>query len=286
MNMNLFEEIEEKYIECFDKVRLHTIIIGSGEPIILLHGFPDFWYGWKDIIIGLKDSYKLIVPDTRGINLSDKPEDEKSYTTDILVEDIKILSEKLNLGKFTLVGHDWGGAIAWAFGHKHPTLLKKLIILNAPHPKVFTNKIQTNAKQRRSSGYIFQLLKPGGEQSLLKNDMMGLKAAVFGTTRNKNAFTEEDKQKYIEAWSRPNSILCGVNYYRASRYTKEPAGIIEVPTLVIHGMKDNFIRPVILEGLDEYVEDLTIVKADNASHWVMHDEPALVNSSIKEFLIN
>ena len=286
MIMSLFEEMEEKYIECFDKVRLHTIITGSGEPIILLHGFPDFWYGWKDIIIGLKDSYKLIMPDTRGINLSDKPEDVKSYATDILVEDIRILSEKLNLGKFTLVGHDWGGAIAWAFGYKHPTLLKKLIILNAPHPKVFTNKIQKNAKQRRSSGYIFQLLKPGGEQGLLKNDMMGLKAAVFGTARNRNAFTEIDKQKYIEAWSQPNSILCGVNYYRASRFTQEPAGIIKVPTLVIHGMKDNFIRPVTLEGLDEYVEDLTIVKADNASHWVMHDEPELVNSSIREFLTN
>ncbi len=282
--MSLFEEKEEKYIECVGGVKLHTIIIGSGEPIVFLHGFPDFWYGWKDIILDLKDDFKLVIPDTRGINLSDKPEGVENYTTDILVKDIKILSEKLKLGKFTLVGHDWGGAIAWAFGHKYPKLLKKLIIINAPHPKVFMNKLRKNAKQRRSSGYIFQLIKPGGEQSLLKNDMMGLKAAVFGTVRNKNAFTEKDKQKYIESWSQPKSILCGVNYYRASTNNLEPADVIEVPTLVIHGMKDNFIRPVILEGLGEFVKDLTIVKAENASHWVMHDEPELVASNIREYL--
>ena len=282
--MEIFGEMEEKCIECYDGVKLHTVVIGSGEPIVLLHGFPDFWYGWKEIILGLKDDFKLIVPDTRGINLSDKPEGVENYTTDILVEDIKILTEKLKIGKFTLVGHDWGGAIAWAFGSVYPELLKNLIIINAPHPTIFIKKIQKNAKQRRSSGYISQLIKPGGELSLLKNAMMGLKAAVFGTARNKNAFTEEDKQKYIESWSRPNSILCGVNYYRASRNSQRSIGNIEVPTLVIHGMKDNFVRPVVLEGLTEHVKDLKIVKVDRASHWVMHDEPNLVNSSIKEFV--
>lgn len=282
--MKGLSEMEEKYIEVSEGIKLHTIIIGTGEPIILLHGFPDFWYGWKDIILGLKEEFKLIVPDTRGINLSSKPKDIEDYKAEILIEDIKILSEKLDLGVFTLVGHDWGGAIAWGFGFKYPKLLKKLVIINAPHPKIFQEKIKSNAKQRRSSGYIFQLLKPGGEQALLKNNMMGLKAAVFGTTRRKNAFTEEDKQKYIEAWSQPDSILCGVNYYRANVNIESISGIIEVPTLVIHGMKDNFVRPTILEGLSKYVKDLTIIKAEKSSHWVMHDEPEIVISSIKEFV--
>ena len=281
---NLFDEITEEYVECYNGIKLHTIIIGNGEPIILLHGFPDFWYGWKNVILGLKDDFKLIVPDTRGINLSDKPESEDDYKIDILVEDIKELANKLNIKEFTLVGHDWGGAIAWAFGYKYPKMLKKLIIINAPHPAIFRKKIEKNAKQRRSSGYIFQLLKPGGEQSLLKNDMMGLKAAVFGTTKKKNAFTEEDKQKYIEVWSKPNSILCGVNYYRANRRIEQSAGIIDVPTLVIHGMKDIFVRSIVLEALPEYVKNLKIVKAENSSHWVNHDDPELVISSIKDFL--
>ena len=284
--MEIFNQIEEKYIEGYNGVKLHTVIIGNGEPIILLHGFPDFWYGWKYVILGLQDDFQLIIPDTRGINLSDKPEGAKNYQIDILVDDIKELANKLNIKKFTLVGHDWGGAISWAFGYKYPELLNKLVIINAPHPKIFRKKIEKNPKQRRSSGYIFQLLKPGGEQSLLKNEMMGLKAAVFGTARKKNAFTEEDKQKYIDSWSQPNSILCGVNYYRANRTIEQSAENIEVPTLVIHGMKDNFVRPIVLEGLPEFVKNLQIVKAEKSSHWVMHDEPDLVASSIKDFVIN
>jgi pimeloyl-ACP methyl ester carboxylesterase len=282
--MNVFKKMEEKYIECYEGVKLHTLFFGKGEPLILLHGFPDFWYGWKNIILELMGEYKLVVPDTRGINLSSKAKEIEAYKTDILVEDIKILSEKLNFSSFTLAGHDWGGVIAWAFGFKYPKLLKRLIILNAPHPRVFRKKIQGNTKQRRSSGYIFQLLKPGGEQSLLKNDMNGLKAAVFGTSRRKGAFTEEDKQKYIESWSQPDSILCGVNYYRANVNIEQSSGVIEVPTLVIHGMKDNFVRPTVLEGLEKYVKNLTIIKAEKSSHWVMHDEPELVASSIKDFI--
>ena len=284
--MERFNIAEDRFVEGYNGVKLHTVIIGTGDPIILLHGFPDFWYGWKNVILGLQDDFQLIVPDTRGINLSDKPEGAENYKIDLLVEDIKELASKLNITKFTLVGHDWGGAISWAFGTKYPELLKKLVIINAPHPKIFRKKLEDNPKQRKSSGYIFQLLKPGGEQSLLKNDMMGLKGAVFGTTRKKNAFTKEDKERYIEAWSQPNSILCGVNYYRANRSVEQSTGNIDVPTLVIHGMKDIFIRPTVLEGLSEFVKDLQIIKAEESSHWVMHDEPELIASSIKDFVLS
>ena len=277
------ESFEEKYIEV-NGVKLHTMITGSGEPLILLHGFPDFWYAWKDIILGLKDDFKLIVPDTRGINLSDKPEGEENYEVDILANDIIELSKKLNLGKFTLVGHDWGGVIGYYFAHKYPEYLKKLIICNSSHPAIHMKKMKTDGKQRRSGGYLAQLMKPGIEESFFRNDMLALKGMVFGTARRKGAFTEEDKQKYIEAWSQPNAILNGINYYRANKRISKIIGNIEVPTLVIHGMKDNFIRPIILEGLSDYVKNLKIVKAEGASHWVMHDAPELVVSSIREFV--
>lgn len=277
------ESIEEKYFEV-NGVKLHTIIAGSGEPLILLHGFPDFWYGWKYVIEGLKDDFKLIVPDTRGINLSDKPEGVENYEIDILANDIIELSKKLNLGKFTVVGHDWGGVIAYYLAYKYPECLKKLIICNSSHPAVHRKKMQTDDKQRRSGGYLTQLMKPGAEESFFRNDMLALKGIVFGTSRRKGAHTEEDKQKYIEAWSQPNSILNGINYYRANKRISKIIGNIEVPTLVIHGMKDNFIRPITLEGLSDYVKDLKIVKAERASHWVMNDAPELVCSSIREFV--
>ena len=192
------EAIQEKYIEV-NGIKLHTIILGSGEPIILLHGFPDFWYGWKNVISGLREDFKLIVPDTRGINLSDKPEGVESYDITLLADDIVKLSKKLNLGKFTLVGHDWGGVIAYYFAFKYPDLLKKLIICNSAHPAVHRKKMKTDEKQRRSGGYLAQLMKPGAEESFFRNDMMALKASVFGTSRKKDAFTEEDKQKVLDS---------------------------------------------------------------------------------------
>ncbi len=130
--MNLFKEIEEVYIDT-NGIKLHTIVIGSGEPIILLHGFPEFWFCWKSVIPELKENFKLIIPDMRGYNLSDKPNDVKKYKMEYLIGDIKGLIEELNLKRVYLAGHDWGGVVAWAFAEKYPELLKKLIIINAPH---------------------------------------------------------------------------------------------------------------------------------------------------------
>ena len=280
--MNLFNEIEEKFIET-NGIKLHTIIVGSGEPLILLHGFPDFWYGWKNVILGLKDEFKLIVPDMRGYNLSDKPEGIENYKLEILIEDIKGLSEELGFTEFNLAGHDWGGMVSWALAEKYPEILKKLIILNAPHPKIFRKLITKNNAQRKASGYIVRFLKEG-ENFLFENNFQALQLSVFGTAKNKKAFSEFDKEKYIEAWSQPGALNGGVNYYRANRRYDEWSGIINVPTLVIFGMKDVFVLPKVLEGLEDFIKDLKIVRIENASHWVMHDDPELVNSSIQSFL--
>jgi pimeloyl-ACP methyl ester carboxylesterase len=283
----LFDEIEEEYIET-NGIKLHTIMIGSGEPIILLHGFPEFWYCWKDIIPGLKEKYRLIIPDMRGYNLSDKPEGIEKYTLKILVDDIKGLAGALKLGKFYLAGHDWGGVVAWGFAEKYPHLLKKLIILNAPHLLIFQNLLSKDKTQQKASGYIFRFLQPNGENFLFEKDFQALKLAVFGMTTNKNAFSDFDKQKYIEAWSQPGAITAGVNYYRASvgnlSSAEEWNGIIKIPTLVIHAMKDMALTPKILEGLEEFVRDCKIVRIENASHWVLVDAPQSVISSILEFI--
>jgi len=280
--MELLNEIEEKFVET-NNIKLHTIVIGEGPPLVLLHGFPDFWYGWKSVITSLKKYYKLIIPDMRGYNLSDKPEGVEKYKIEILVEDIKGLIESLSLGKVFLAGHDWGGVVAWAFAEKYPELLQKLAILNAPHMKIFQQKLRTDKKQQKASFYIFEFLKPDGEKFLFKDDYKWLKFAVFEGMKNKSNLTDFDKEQYLSAWTQPGAILGGVNYYRANVSFDDWTGKIAVPTLVIHGMKDSAVLSSVLNGLSDYVDDLKIVRAENSSHWVMHDQPELVVSSFKEF---
>jgi pimeloyl-ACP methyl ester carboxylesterase len=278
--MELFDEIEEKLIKT-NGIKLHTVMIGEGPPLVLLHGFPDFWYGWKSVISGLKKNYKLIIPDMRGYNLSDKPEGVDKYKMGFLIDDIKGLIESLSLGKVFLAGHDWGGAVAWAFAEKNPDMLQKLAILNAPHMKIFQQKLRTDKKQQKASFYIFEFLKPNGEQFVIKDDYKWLKWAVF--SGSKKDFTDFDKEQYLSAWAQPGAILGGVNYYKANTSFKDFTGKITVPTLVIHGMKDVAVLSSVLDGLSDYVDDLKIVRVEDSSHWVMHDQPELVISSFKDF---
>ena len=282
--MDFFKEIKDVYIDT-NGIKLHTIVIGSGEPLILLHGFPEFWYCWKSVIPGLKEKFKLIIPDMRGYNLSDKPNDVKKYKMEYLIGDIKGLIEELNLKRVYLAGHDWGGVVAWAFAEKYPELLKKLIILNAPHPKIFQKSLRTDKKQQEASSYIFEFLKPQAEKKLYEDDYRRLKKVVFEDMYSKTNFTEFDKEKYIEAWSQPGAILGGVNYYRANTSFDEWTGIIELPTLVIWGMKDVALLPQQLEGLSDYVKNLKIVRSENSSHWITHDDPDLIISSMKQFIL-
>ncbi|MHA1321105.1 MAG: alpha/beta fold hydrolase, partial [Promethearchaeota archaeon] len=226
--MELFDEIEEKLIET-NGIKLHTVMIGEGPPLVLLHGFPDFWYGWKSVISGLKSDYKLIIPDMRGFNLSDKPKGVSNYKIELLIDDIKGLIESLNLGKVYLAGHDWGGAVAWAFAEKYPDMLQKLAILNAPHMKIFQQKLRTDKKQQKASFYIFEFLKPDREKFLFKDDYKWLKFAVFEGMINKKDFTDFDKEQYLKAWGQPGAILGGVNYYRANTSFKDSTGKITVP---------------------------------------------------------
>ncbi|MHA2282547.1 MAG: alpha/beta fold hydrolase [Promethearchaeota archaeon] len=302
----LFDEIEEVYVET-NGIKLHTVLIGSGRPIILLHGFPDFWYGWRDIMLGLKDEYRLIVPDLRGYNLSDKPKGIENYTLELLIEDIKGLSESLKLGKFYLVGHDWGGPIAWAFAGMFPELLEKLILINGPHPFVIRDLIAKDNDQRNASSYIFEFIKPNSANILMDNDFQILRAVMTMDFQNlpdlfkgsianidseipkrESTFSDFDMRKYVEAWSQPGAINAGLDYYRASvteqLLGKGWNGEINVPTLVIHGMKDVALTPKILNCLEDYVKDLKIVKIEDASHWVMVDAPDIVNSNIRKFI--
>ncbi len=282
--MNVLNEIEHLHVEV-NNIQLHVATIGVGKPLFLLHGFPDFWYGWKSLIPLLKDTYKLIIPDLRGYNLSDKPKGVENYDMNILIEDLINLVDYFKFDEIYLAGHDWGGVIAWCFAEKYPDRVEKMMILNAPHPKIFQEQLSKNKAQQRASFYIFEFLKPHGEQFVIKNDFKWLKWAVFSGMDKKKDFTEYDKQKYLKAWSEPGAIEGGVNYYRANLNFKAWTGKIKVPTIVIHGMDDVAVLPSVLDGLDEYVKNLKIVKVEKASHWVMHDVPELIAKNIKDYFI-
>jgi pimeloyl-ACP methyl ester carboxylesterase len=240
-----------------------------------------------------------VAPDMRGYNLSSKPAELDQYQVKYMVEDLRALAEKLGHKKFTLVAHDWGGVIAWAFAIAHPDYLDKLVIINAPHPGVFGRELQNNPAQQKASQYMLMFRSPQAEATLSANNYAALVQAVLGAGLKNGTFTEEDKKAYLEAWSQPGALTGGLNYYRAARVGPPTGGEdkssgsfaqgmpslnVKVPTLVIWGEKDTALLTGNLEGLDKYVPQLTIKRIPDGTHWVIHEQPALVNGYIHEFI--
>jgi pimeloyl-ACP methyl ester carboxylesterase len=282
----------DRYAEV-NGVRLHYVEQGKGPLILFLHGFPEFWYSWKDLLADFGRDHHAIALDMRGYNLSAKPEPLDAYRVPVIVEDIRALAVALKAGKFVLVGHDWGGVIAWAFAAQHPEMLEKLVIINAPHPTVFARELANNPAQQKASGYFNLFNSPQAEQVLSANHYEGMFQA-FGSTLN-----EEDRKQYLEAWNRPGGLTGGLNYYRAAQLRSptgapsdppahrpaiEPLPPITTPTLVIWGEKDTALLTGNLEGLDRYVKPLTIQRVADGSHWVVHEKPVLVIQYIRDFL--
>jgi len=278
--------------------RLHYVTAGKGKLIMFVHGFPEFWYEWKNQLAEFGRDYQAVGPDMRGYNLSSKPAEVEQYQVKYLVEDLRALAEKLGHKKFILVAHDWGGAVAWAFAIAHPAYLEKLVIINAPHPGVFQRELQENPAQQKASQYMLMFRSAQAEQILSANNYAALVQAVLGAGLKTGAFTEADKQAYIEAWSQPGALTGGLNYYRASRVgpptgddkqaSNFAAGVpsleVKVPTLVIWGEKDTALLTGNLDGLDKFVPKLTIKRMPDGTHWVIHEQPALINEYIREFI--
>jgi len=280
-------------------VRLHYATAGKGKLIMFVHGFPEFWYEWKEQIPEFAKDHLVVAPDMRGYNLSSKPEGVDNYRGKYLIEDVRARADKLGHKKFTLVAHDWGGAIAWGFAIAHPDYLDKLIIINAPHPGVFARELRENPAQQKASQYMLMFRSPQAEQILSANNYAGLVQGVIGDLLKKGIFTEEDKKAYIEAWSQPGALTGGLNYYRAARIgppagednkgdgsfgTNLPSLEVKVPTLVIWGEKDTALLTGNLNGLEKFVPKLTVKRIPDGSHWVIHEKPDLINGYIREFI--
>lgn len=285
-------------------LRFHTVTSGSrnkaGKVMIFLHGFPEFWYEWKKQLEYFGREHFAVAYDQRGYNLSDKPAMVEDYTAALIVSDIKAMFEHFGVdGKETtgiLVAHDWGGAVAWAFAIKFPGYLEKLIIINAPHPGVFARELLNNPAQQKASAYMNFFRSSQAEEVLAANEFAGLQKAIFGGTSAPANFSEEDRQAYLAAWSQPGALTGGLNWYRAARLgpphpdlgspvQASPEALkVEVPTLVIWGEQDTALLTGNLEGLEEYVPDLEITRIPEGTHWVIHEEPDLINRLIDEFI--
>jgi epoxide hydrolase 4 len=280
-------------------IRLHYMIAGAGQLVMFAHGFPEFWYAWKHQLVEFGRSYQAVAPDMRGYNLSAKPATADQYQVKHLVEDLRGLADHLGQKKFFLVGHDWGGAVAWGFALFYPEYLDKLVIINAPHPAVFERELRENPAQQKASEYMLMFRSPEAEQILSANQYAFLFDGVLSEGLKKGYFTEEDRRAYFEAWSQPGALTGGLNYYRAAHIgpataERAPArgnfvtGLAEltvkVPTLVIWGEKDPYLLIGNLDGLEQFVADLTIKRIPDGSHWVVHEKPDMINGLIGDFL--
>ena len=292
-------EFREEYVTA-NGLRLHCMTAGDGPLMLLLHGFPEFWYEWKNQLKEFGRDHLAVAPDLPGYNLSEKPAELDQYQINVLVEDIRSLADHFRRGrKFTLVGHDWGGALAWAFAGAHPEQLEKLVIVNAPHPAIFARLLATNADQQSASQYMLLFRSAGAEAFLSANNYAPLVEAVLGDLLRSGRLDESDKQAYLKAWAQPGALTGGLNYYRANQVgppaasESRPSGnvgpdqaqcMVQVPTLVIWGEKDIALTTHNLEGLNQFVPELTVKRIADGSHWVIHEKPAEVNQYIREFI--
>jgi pimeloyl-ACP methyl ester carboxylesterase len=270
-------------------VRLHYVEAGSGPLVVLLHGFPEFWYSWRHQIPALAaGGFHVIAPDLRGYNLSDKPPGVPAYRIDVLLEDVAELIRHTGADRAAVVGHDWGGVLAWHLPLHYPEMVDRLVILNAPHPAAYRRELRSGG-QLLKSWYILLFQVPGlAEQAFSAGDYDLVGRMLRREPVHTEAFTPEDVRHYKHALARPGALTAALNYYRALRYpmahTTREAPVIETPTLVLWGEQDSHLSAHLTEGLDAWVRDLRLVRFPDASHWVQNDVPERVNRALIDFL--
>jgi len=306
----------EDYVEA-NGVRLHYASVGQGPLVLFLHGYPSFWYQWKDQMLEIGRDHLAVGLDMRGYNLSSKPEGLEPYLMKHLVEDVRQFAKKIGGGrKFVLVGHDWGGSVAWVFAMAHPEMLDKLIIINAGHTFALERELRQNPAQRYASDYIFGFIgnlasgerapdETNTKESATRRAHTGFVEAAVQSGH----YTEEDRQRWIDAWSQPGSTTAGLNYYRVNHRNapfndRHPAStvpqswsakeltessgvkdtIIRLPTLVVWGMKDTALLTGNLSGLDKWVPNLSVKLYPDDDHWVMIEKYREVAEDIRQFI--
>jgi len=281
-------------------VTLNVALAGDSDnpAVILLHGFPESHRTWRHIANLLQDRFYLAMPDQRGFAGSDLPQEVDAYKTDVLIDDIFALADALGLKQFSLVGHDWGGAIAWGAALRGDQRLIRLVIINAPHPVVFQKSLIEDAEQRAASQYISAFRSPKFENAVAGMGFEALFEKSFSRHVDMGTIPQSERRQYISDWSQPGALTAMLNWYRASKVIVPPPGValslpqwllgafpqVMVPTLVIWGMKDVALLPIQLEGLENLVDDLTLVRLPDAGHFAPWEAGDAVVEALEPFL--
>ncbi len=277
-------------------VRLHYVEAGNGPLVVLLHGFPEFWYSWREQIPALADAgFHVVAPDMRGYDASEKPHGIERYESDELVGDVLGLIDHFGAETTHVVGHDWGGLVAWQTAIRHPERVEKLVVLNAPHPGRFLEVLPASSQLVRS-WYLFFFQLPRLPEYALSANNYAVVEKLLRFSATETTFSEEDVQRYVEAIAQPGALTATLNYYRAvfrenakeeletllGRPSRDLA--VHVPTLLIWGEQDIALEPELIEGMHRWVPDLRIERLSDATHWVQNDEPTQVNELLLEYL--
>jgi len=285
---DILDEVTHKHANN-DGTRIHYVSIGQGPLVVMIHGFPDYWYSWRHQMSALKDHYQVIAIDQRGYNKSDQPEGVENYAMPLLVSDVAAVIKDTGANQATIVGHDWGGAVAWQVALNLPQITRNLIILNLPHPNGLAREMRNNLEQRTNSGYAqkFRQGKASDPDILGGGPMTAVRLSQWVQDK-------EAKQNYIDAFDR-SSFSAMLNYYKAnyprlsdSQSDKAvSAPQLNMPVLMFHGLKDRALHSDGLNNTWDWVDqDLTIVTAPTAGHFVQQDAADLVSKTMKSWLLD
>ncbi|AUX40587.1 alpha/beta hydrolase [Sorangium cellulosum] len=286
------------------QIRMHYVTAGEGEPVLFLHGFPEYWGVWRSVIEDLSRDHRTIAPDLRGYNLTSRPEEVDAYGIEHLVGDVKGLLDHLGVRKVRLVAQDWGGLVAWCFLLRHPEYVERFATINITHPHLFNEALRSDPEQQQASQYMLQFRAPGTEVAMAHDDFASLRAVVFEDARAHGAKLPDDQvEEWLAAWRQPGAIAAGLNYYRAAEIGPPPPGKVverpsnvlerlgigpdrygvEVPVLVLWGEGDRYLLQNGLDRLHRYVRDLHIRKIPGVTHWVTLQRPEVVARSLRGF---
>ena len=304
--------IEHRYVET-NGIRLHCAVDGDGPLVVLLHGFPECWYSWRHQLAALAPRFRVVAPDLRGYNESDKPSGIAAYDLQELVADVDGLVRAFGEREAVIVGHDWGGALAWSFAMEHPEATRRLVVMNCPHPAIFGEHLRHNRRQLARSWYMFFFQIPWLPETLL--GLGGARAvgkAIQRSAVRQDAITEDDLQHLRDAASRPGALRSAINYYRAVFRSSQsqamwpgwlrrfvhgehpPSGLrerpedwpkVRAPTLVIWGEGDVALGKELTLGMEALVAaPLDIKYIPLCGHWVQQEQATLVNDYLLDFL--
>ncbi|MBD8016793.1 alpha/beta fold hydrolase [Planococcus wigleyi] len=283
------ENVNFQFLES-NGINLHVAVAGpeDGLLVVLLHGFPEFWFGWKNQIQPLAEKgYRVVAPDQRGYNLSDKPEGIDNYTVDHLRDDVIGIIEHFKKESAIVIGHDWGGAVAWHLAATHPEYVDKLIVLNIPHPKAMPRVLKKNPLQWMKSSYIAFFQLPNlPEKALGMGEFKTMQQSIEQTSK-KNTFSPHEMEQYKAAWSQSDALTAMLNWYRAIRrgsFRQIPETKIKVPVRIIWGLGDQFLSPMLAKESMSFCEEVNLAFVGEATHWIQHEQPDIVNRLIDQFI--